>query len=259
MTVGKNVVGGFVHNGEINTGTNTVTILSTNRATLGSVTTLGSGANGGTLTVNNGTFVDFGRAIQGHGTVNSTNTLAKAMIINGDVYGTSVTERITLTGYVKGVGSFENVTFNGTFAPGLSPAVTNTTNATFGPASTLEIELGGTTPGSQHDKLIDAGQLTLGGVLKVVFLNGYTPTGTTTFDILDWQSLSGAFSSIDFSGAAAPSGFEWNTSNLYVNGQITFQPVPEPATVLGIAAAGLGLAGWARRRKARGQSQPLAS
>jgi hypothetical protein len=31
--------------------------------------------------------------------------------------------------------------------------------------------------------------------------------------------------------------------------QLTFSPVPEPGTILGIAAAGMGLAGWVRRRR----------
>lgn len=31
---------------------------------------------------------------------------------------------------------------------------------------------------------------------------------------------------------------------------VQFQPVPEPGTVLGTAAAGLALAGWVRRRAA---------
>ncbi len=30
---------------------------------------------------------------------------------------------------------------------------------------------------------------------------------------------------------------------------LTFQPVPEPATVLAVGAAGLGLAGWVRRKR----------
>ncbi|MGL6096904.1 MAG: PEP-CTERM sorting domain-containing protein [Fimbriiglobus sp.] len=33
-------------------------------------------------------------------------------------------------------------------------------------------------------------------------------------------------------------------------GNVNFNPVPEPATVLGTGAAGLGLIGWVRRRRA---------
>lgn len=250
LSLGANVVGGFVHHGELSTGANTVTILSTNRATLGSVTTLGSGGNPGTLTVANGAVVDFGRAIQGHGTVSSTNTLARAMIVNGDVYGTSPTERVTFTGYVKGVGTFSNTTFDGTFSPGLSPTISNTTNAAFGANATLEMELGGTVPGSQHDKLIDGGHLMLNGTLKVVFLAGYTPTGTETYDILDWQTASGTFHTLDFSQAAAPLGYEWNTSSLYTHGTLSFTPVPEPASILTVC--GLAVGGgvlWRRWRR----------
>ncbi|MFO0935528.1 MAG: autotransporter-associated beta strand repeat-containing protein [Gemmataceae bacterium] len=252
LTLGSNVVGGFIHNGEISTGTNTVTILSSNRATLGSVTTLGSGSTAGTLNVANGAFVNFGGALQGYGTVDSTNSLAKAVIVNGDVYGTSVSNGITFTGYVKGTGTFTNTTFAGTYAPGLSPAIVNTTNATLTSSSTLEMEIAGTTAGSEHDKLIDSGTLTLAGTLKVIYLNGYAPTGNEVFDLFQWNTLAGTFSSIDFSQAQAPSGYAWNTSNLYIDGTLSFSPVPEPTTILTVCGFAVGgLATWRKWRRDR--------
>jgi hypothetical protein len=238
LTLGANVFGGFVHNGELSTGTNAVTITSQNRATLGSLTTLGGGT-AGTLNIANGAVVDFGRAITGFGTLVSPNLVARSVIVNGNAAGTSATNRLTFDGYVKGVGEFENVTFNGTFSPGLSPTISDTTNAAFGAASTLEMEIGGTTPGSQHDKIIDAGTLALGGTLKVLFLGGYVPDPAHTFDILDWNALTGTFAGFDFSAASAPAGYDWDTSALYTTGTLSFTPVPESPFVLGLAAVAL--------------------
>ena len=61
--------------------------------------------------------VNFGRNITGRGQINSTNTLAEAVIMNGDVQGDSFANNLEFTGYVKGVGTFNNVAFSGTFRP----------------------------------------------------------------------------------------------------------------------------------------------
>ncbi len=90
-----------------------VTLNTSIQAALGNLTTLGSGAAAGTLNATNGIVVDFGDAISGFGTVNSTNTLAKRSVINGVAQGTSAAQRLTFTGYVKGVGTFNNVNFTG--------------------------------------------------------------------------------------------------------------------------------------------------
>src|SRR5690606_20262857 len=94
-----------------------LTLLDANRATLGLITTL----NGGTLAAENGLFVDFDGNIVGRGTVQTANTASKASIINGAVVGDSLEHPITFTGYIKGVGTFDNVVFEGTYSPGLSP------------------------------------------------------------------------------------------------------------------------------------------
>jgi hypothetical protein len=41
----------------------------------------------------------------------------------------------------------------------------------------------------------------------------------------------------------------WAINYDYVNGNVNLVPVPEPASVLGIAAVGLGVGGWIRRRR----------
>jgi hypothetical protein len=46
--------------------------------------------------------------------------LAQHTIVNGVAQGSSRAEPIYFTGYVKGVGTFDDVSFTSTFSPGLS-------------------------------------------------------------------------------------------------------------------------------------------
>jgi len=238
LTIGDASKLSFFSSGDLHTGDQTVTLRGTNRATLGSVTSLGN-LSAGVLVVDRGALVDFGRVLVGHGTVDSINTLANAMIINGDVIGNSTLDRITFDGYVKGMGTFENVTMNGTFAPGLSPSLLFTNNLALGNSSVLEMEIGGLVAGTEHDKLIDSGMLQLDGTLKLVLFNGYVPVAGDSFDLLDWTTFSGGFSDIDLSQAVLSSGLSWDLSNLYSSGVVNVAAVPEPTSFALLATFGI--------------------
>ena len=214
LTLGNaSAVNGFYTNGTLSVGANCVTLNDANDAAFdsGALVTLGSGASPGTLTAANGLTLDFGGNITGFGTVSTPNNVAKPLINNGHITGTSAGQRITLPGYVKGVGTFDNVNFTGTFSPGFSPASITAGNIAFSPTSTLIIELGGTAAGSQYDQINVTGQLVLDGTLEISLINGFTPSAGQTFDILNWGSLAGAFSSIEL--PTLP-GLSWNTSQL---------------------------------------------
>jgi fibronectin-binding autotransporter adhesin len=184
---------GFTSDGELYTDVNQVTLNDSNQAVLGALTQLGNGSSPGTLIATNGFLVDFGRNLVGQGTVQSSNTLAKAAIINGSVQGDSDTQRLTFTGYVKGVGTFSNATFSGTYSPGLSPASVNLQNVNFGPSNTLLVELGGTTAGSQYDTVSIGGNVGLGGTLQVALLGSFRPAHGNQFTVLSFDSRSGDF------------------------------------------------------------------
>ncbi len=156
--------------------------------------------------------------------MSTPNILAKPTIINGHVTGNSAAQKITMTGYVKGVGTFDNVTFAGTFSPGLSPTVTSAGSISLAASNTLVMEIGGTTAGSTYDQIQASGALDLGGVLQISLINGYVPSAGQSFDILNWGSINGTFSSINLPTLA---GLSWNTSQLYTTG------------VLSVASAGL--------------------
>jgi hypothetical protein len=210
---------GYVSNGELRTKQFTVTLNSSGAVGLGNLTALGSGASPGTLTATNGYVVDFDEAVTGYGTINSSNALAKRATINGTVQGTSSAQPITLSGYIKGTGSFTNVVFTGTHDPGLSPTFLSVGNVAYADTALLSIELGGTTRGSQYDAIVASGNLSLSGVLQLSLINGFIPVAGDSFDILDWNTLSGAFSSLIF--PTLGTGLTWNTSQLYATGVLS--------------------------------------
>ncbi|HVT27734.1 MAG TPA: PEP-CTERM sorting domain-containing protein [Lacipirellulaceae bacterium] len=221
LTLGDSTrVNGFYSNGTTNVGSHTVTLADANDAVFDSaaLVNLGAAASPGTINSANGLTLDFGGNITGFGLVNTPNSLAKPLINNGHVAGTSVAQPITLNGYVKGVGTFDNVNFTGTFSPGLSPTILSVGNAALSPTSTIIMELGGTSPGSGHDQLVSSGTLSFDGTLQVVLMNGFMPSAGQSFDLFDWVSASGTFDTLALPTLA---GLEWDTSQLYTAGVIS--------------------------------------
>jgi hypothetical protein len=83
--------------------------------------------------------------------------------------------------------------------------------------SRLFIEIGGTTVGSQFDQVHVTGQLALDGTLNVSLINSFTPVIGNSFDILDWTTLSGTFSTIQLPSLT---GAAWDISQLYTTGTL---------------------------------------
>jgi hypothetical protein len=184
MILGFTTGNGYQSDGIMLTGGNTITLVDSNLAELGSSTILGSGPAPGTLTAANGAALDFGRSLTGFGTVQTPNSVNTPLINNGAISGNSAGQPITLPGYVKGVGTFNNVNFTGTFSPGLSPAEVQVGAIMLSPSNTLIIEIGGTTPGSQFDRIVSSSTISLGGVLDVDLINNFVPAAGNTFQIL---------------------------------------------------------------------------
>ena len=96
---------------------------------------------------------------------------------------------------LKGTGTFDatasnGVTFGGTVAPGTSTGILTYLGDVahpYAPTATgvLEIEIGGTTPGSGHDQLRTTGPAQLGGTLRVTLLGGFRPQTGDRFQIVD--------------------------------------------------------------------------
>lgn len=90
---------------------------------------------------------------------------------------------------------------------------------------TFDAEIGGLTAGTQYDQVVVGGNLTVGSILNVSLINGFTtPTSSTDFTIMTGTSVSGTFATVNLPDA---------------NWSVVYNPT---SVVLHVAAAG-GLAG----------------
>jgi hypothetical protein len=84
------------------------------------------------------------------------------------------------------------------------------------PSGTLGFDLASPT---SFGKAIVNGLLTAGGTLQVSLTNNFTPVAGNSFDLLDWGSLSGTFSSADLPDMNGR--IVWDSSQLYTTGTIS--------------------------------------
>ena len=176
-------------------------------------------------------------------------TFWDAVVNNGEVRA-SAGSQLVYFGAVSGAGSFTTNgagayhRFEGGYAPGNSPA--DVVLGDIQLASLLTMELGGTTPGTQHDRIQFTGSLVLdvGAALEVVLIDGFQPLAGQQFDLFSFnQAPQGRFETIRLPGLAG--GLAWDTSALYTDGDLRVAAVPEPATWLLMALGSVLL--WRRR------------
>ncbi len=149
--------------------------------------------------------------------VSGGSTISAVDPVNANMLNT-----ITIAGgQLAGSGTImANVANSATISPGLSTGILAITgNLNLAPTSTVQIEIGGTTPGTQYDQLHVAGQLALSGTLNVSVINSFNLTAGNLFDFLDWGSLNGEFSSVVLPTLSGP--LAWYTSQLYNNGRVS--------------------------------------
>ncbi len=224
---------GFATRGELHTGPHTVTLLDSNQAVLGSLTQLGrAGEAAGTLLAANGLLLDFGHNLQGWGTLQSPNDPFKLLMNNGSIAGNNLVEVIELTGYVKGVGSLDNVEISGTYSPGFSPAVLYNGSVTYSATGRTVIEIGGSTPGeSGHDQLNHQGSVVLGGILELQLIGAFEPTAGQSFVVFTANDgLVGSFASVLLPDA--PTGSGWDLQVLSNEIRLTLVDLAEVGAVI---------------------------
>jgi hypothetical protein len=89
-----------------------------------------------------------------------------------------------------------------------------------GAAAIVRLALAGAAP-TQIDRVTAAGAFSMGGTLALSLASGFTPLAGQSFDLFDWGSRIGNFSSFQF--PTLP-GLSWNTTQLYTTGTISVVP-----------------------------------
>ncbi len=107
---------------------------------------------------------------------------------------------LTNAGVLRGTGTyFQNVTNNGTVAPGASPGIL-TVDGTYaqGPLGKLDVEVGGAgVAGTDFDRLVVTGSATLAGTLTGRLINGFEPVTGVGVRVLTAGSRTGSFGVVD--------------------------------------------------------------
>jgi len=249
--------------------------------------------SGGTLsisnapTTNSGTFqVNEGSALQVNGSFSTTGTVNIGAV--GDHSG-SLFQVTGLNDYVQTSGTtslwsaqstlavadgqkvnieggllqgFGTITGNlsntgGTIMPG-TPGVAGilTVTGTYSdPQAFLDIQIGGTSPGTEFSQLKVLGDASLGGTLDVSLINGFMPVTDDIFVILTSGGLSGRFTdntiqvgNVIFDVEYSPTGYK----NDVVLEVAQVSAVPEPASWL-MLGLGLTAVGTCVVRKSKSQ------
>ena len=156
--------------------------------------------------------------IQFNGPFTQSSATGRIVMAGGNLYypGTLAIQGGSLEGNGNVVG---DVQLYGNLLPGQSAgALTFIGSLALQSSTNTVVELGGTAMGA-YDRINVMGPLTLGGSLQVSLTNGFTPAPGTSFDILDWGTLSGNFSTVQL--PPLPGTLSWNTTQLYSTGVLS--------------------------------------
>jgi len=227
--------GGLAGSSELDLPSTSLTIGSNGEDTTFSGILSGSGSltksGTGTLTVS-GDNIYFGGTEISEGSIQLANTSGSAFG-SGDV---TIQSGATLTG----TGSFTGALIaqaGSTLAPGNSPGLMTVGSGTT-LNGTLNLEIGGTTRGTEYDAIDVTGDgvITLGGILNITLIDGYTPTLGDEYGFFNAQTIIGSSASVNL---PTLTDIYWDTSQLYTDGILGLTAVPEPsacALIIGMVA-----------------------
>ncbi len=115
-------------------------------------------------------------------------------------------------GTLSGTSSINaSVTSAGTTSPGSNGIGVLTIDGSFTQygAGALDIQVGGTTAGTEYDQLAVTGAVQLGGTIAISLANGFTPQVGNQFSVITYRSQSGEFST--YGGLAYAAGDTFQT------------------------------------------------
>ena len=187
-------------------------------ATAGGVTTVGNFGTG-SLTVSNGgllttaqlkigddahgdVLIDGGTIIDTVGTGVGNRATGTLTLDNGGTLQSPLVSITAFMGTVAGSGTIDAPVVNDEVVSPGNPIGTLTVTGDYTQGfGILNIELGGTAPGTGYDQLAVNGHSTLGGILNVSLVNGFNPANGQ-FVILQGGTVSGVFQTVNL-----PAGF----------------------------------------------------
>ena len=119
----------------------------------------------------------------------ATTTFFDDVVNNGIEIRTNSGSATVILGLASGSGSYTGtgeVFMDGDLRPGNSPAsLSFEGNLSLGSLTTTEIEIGGLEAGSEYDQLAVAGDLSIGGFLNVLLVNGHELGSGQQYEIAD--------------------------------------------------------------------------
>ncbi|HUO08214.1 MAG TPA: autotransporter-associated beta strand repeat-containing protein [Phycisphaerae bacterium] len=202
--------------------------------------------------------------LTGNSTYSTTTINGGTLLVNGAI---SSPVTINAGGTLGGSGKTGAVTNNGgKIAPGNSPGILSTGDLLLNKGSTLEIEIAGTTVGTQYDQVNVTGAVTIDGANPGVALSvllSYDPTPNDSFIIVNNDAndaVTGTFAGLAeaamFNVTNSSDGKTFAFSITYKGGDgndivlTAGKAVPEPATLLLLAAGAPVLASRRQKRTA---------
>ncbi len=154
------------------------------------------------------------------------------------------------------------VTNRGLWRPGASPGVLTIGSDLPAPApeAVLEMEVGGATPGTEHDQLAVTGRAALGGTLRVTLADGFTPSNGDRFLLIDASGgASGQFDAVEIP-TTSPEGYvQATTAGVFYGIGTPVASEPSGETLPTVFALHAPAPNPARGRATLGYDLPLAS
>jgi len=216
----------------------------------------------------NGTFIKTGSGVVTLGATNTytgaTTVSAGTLLINGSTAAgsaVSVASGATLGGSGTVGGA---TTVSGSLNPGNSPGLLSfSSSLTLNSSATTTMELAGSVRGTSYDGINVGTSLVYGGNLTLSFTSGFAE-GDYTFNLFDFTSQSGNFSSVSlaglYSGSLVNDAGVWSLSSggnswsfNQSTGDLSFSAVPEPGTTAMLALGLFGVVAFMRNVRKQGK------
>lgn len=140
------------------------------------------------------------------------NQTGGTTLLNGGAISTTTSLNLA-GGGLAGAGNITGTVANlgGTVSAGASPGVINILgNYIQGPSGTLDVEIGGLLPGTEHDQLNVSGSADFDGTINISLLGGFEPNFADTFNIVPYANHTGAICSCIFGRGAVNGVFDPN-------------------------------------------------